>query len=322
MNGRIHFYDYHPPVADIRAEVLEGLGKRPKQISPKYFYDQRGSQLFDAITDLPEYYPTRAELDILHSNGAQIAEFLGDDCVLMELGSGSSRKIRVLLDALQPAAYVPLDISRDHLLESATALANDYPQLEVHAACTDYSSDFELPELPAELPRAAFFPGSSIGNFEPADACALMRRVGAHLGYGGCLLIGVDLKKDNAILHAAYNDAQQLTAAFNLNLLQRINRELDGDFDLERFEHRAFFNEQAGRIEMHLVSMTSQKVRVAGSAIGFAAGEAMHTENSYKYDIDEFQALAVESGFTAERVWTDEQRLFSVHCLRCTQTLN
>ncbi|MCG6864007.1 MAG: L-histidine N(alpha)-methyltransferase [Thiogranum sp.] len=322
MNGSIHFYDYHPPVADIKAEVLGGLSKRPKQIPPKYFYDQRGSQLFDAITELPEYYPTRTELNILEANGEQIAEFLGDDCLLMELGSGSSRKIRVLLDALRPAAYVPLDISRDHLLSSAKALAKDYPHLDVHAACTDYSTEFELPELPGQLRRAAFFPGSSIGNFEPAEACALMRRVGAHLGQDGRLLIGVDLKKDNAILHAAYNDAQRLTAAFNLNLLQRINRELGGDFDLERFEHRAFFNEQAGRVEMHLLSRGPQQVMVAGSPIAFAAGESLHTENSYKYDIAEFQALAASSGFVAERVWTDDQQLFSVHCLRWAPRLN
>jgi len=322
MNGSIHFYDYHPPVADIKAEVLGGLSKRPKQIPPKYFYDQRGSQLFDAITELPEYYPTRTELNILEANGGQIAEFLGDDCLLLELGSGSSRKIRVLLDALRPAAYIPLDISRDHLLNSAKALAKDYPHLDVHAACTDYSADFALPDLPRHLPRAAFFPGSSIGNFEPADACALMRRVGVHLGHDGRLLIGVDLKKDNAILHAAYNDTQQLTAAFNLNLLQRINRELDGDFDLERFEHQAFFNERAGRVEMHLLSKTPQQVMVAGSPITFAAGESLHTENSYKYDIAEFQALAASSGFVAERVWTDDRQLFSVHCLRWATRLN
>lgn len=317
MNGSIHFYDYHPPVADIRAEVLGGLSKRPKQIPPKYFYDQRGSQLFDAITELPEYYPTRTELNILEANGEQIAEFLGDDCLLLELGSGSSRKIRVLLDALRPAAYVPLDISRDHLLSSAKALAKDYPHLDVHAACTDYSADFELPDLPRDLPWAAFFPGSSIGNFEPGDAQGLLERVSRHLGSDGRLLIGVDLKKDNAILHAAYNDARQLTAAFNLNLLERINRELGADFDLDCFEHQAFFNQEAGRIEMHLVSGIDQQINVAGRPIDFAAGESLHTENSYKYTIDEFQQLARQSGFVPEQVWTDDQQLFSVHCLRC-----
>jgi len=316
MAGTVYFYDYHPAVDDIRAEVLEGLSKTPKRISPKYFYDQQGSHLFDAITELPEYYPTRTELGILENQGNAIAEFLGDNCVLMELGSGSSQKIRVLLDTVQPAAYVPLDISRDHLLNAAEALASDYPDLEVHAACTDYSSDFELPDLPEELPRVAFFPGSSIGNFEPEDARALLTRVGRHLGEGGKFLVGVDLKKNNDILHAAYNDASQLTAAFNLNLLQRINRELDADFDLDQFEHHAFFNKQAGRVEMHLVSKAEHQVKVAGRIIEFAAGESVHTENSYKYNVDEFQALAVNSGYVAEQVWTDESELFSVHCLR------
>lgn len=321
MNGRIHFYDYHPPVADIRQEVLAGLSRCPKQVSPKYFYDRRGSELFDAITELPEYYPTRTEIDILESNGAQIAEFLGDDCVLVELGSGSSRKIRVLLDALQPAAYVPMDISRNHLLEAATTLARDYPGLEVHAACTDYSNGFELPELPGHLPRAAFFPGSSIGNFEPHDACALLQRVGRYLGRDGKLLIGVDLKKDRDTLQAAYNDAGQVTAAFNLNLLERFNRELDGDFSIDCFEHLAFFNETAGRIEMHLRSTRDQQVSVADRTIDFSQDETLHTENSYKYSIEEFQALAAAGGFLPERVWTDHADLFSVHCLRCAETI-
>jgi dimethylhistidine N-methyltransferase len=316
MNGQLHFYDYHPAVADIRDEVLAGLSRRPKQIAPKYFYDRRGSQLFDAITELPEYYPTRTELDILEANGGQIAEFLGNDCLLVELGSGSSRKIRVLLDALQPAAYVPMDISRAHLLDAATTLARDYPELEVHAACTDYSGDFHLPDLPEHLPRAAFFPGSSIGNFEPEDARALLMRVGKHLGRDGKLLIGVDLKKDKATLQAAYNDAEQVTAAFNLNLLERFNRELDADFQLDRFEHLAFFNEQEGRIEMHLLSTGDQQVNVAGQTIRFAQGESLHTENSYKYSIAEFRSLAGESGFAVERTWTDADELFSVHCLR------
>ncbi|MFC1773020.1 L-histidine N(alpha)-methyltransferase [Pseudomonadota bacterium] len=317
MAGKVHFYDYHPPVADFRAEVLDGLAQTPKRISPKYFYDQRGSELFDAITELPEYYPTRTELGILEDKGEAIADFLGDECMLVELGSGSSRKIRTLLDALEPAAYVPLDISRDHLLGSARALAADYPDLEVHAACTDYSGDFQLPDLPPHLPRVAFFPGSSIGNFEPDDASQLLARLGRHLGEDGKLLIGVDLKKHNHILHAAYNDTQQVTAAFNLNLLERMNRELEADFDVELFEHQAYFNDDAGRIEMHLMSRIDQTISVAGAQVDFTAGETLHTESSYKYSIKEFQALAEASGFVADQVWTDEQQLFSVHCLRC-----
>jgi len=317
MAGSVHFYDYHPPVADFRTEVLDGLTQSPKRISPKYFYDQRGSELFEAITELPEYYPTRTELGILQDKDKAIAEFLGDECMLVELGSGSSRKIRTLLDALEPAAYVPLDISRDHLLGSARALAADYPDLEVHAACTDYSGDFQLPELPDHLPRVAFFPGSSIGNFEPDEASRLLARLGRHLGEDGKLLIGVDLKKHNHILHAAYNDAQQVTAAFNLNLLERMNRELEADFDVELFEHQAYFNDDAGRIEMHLMSRIDQTISVAGAQVDFTAGETLHTESSYKYSIKEFQALAEASGFVADQVWTDEQQLFSVHCLRC-----
>lgn len=319
MAGTVHFYDYHPPVADFRAEALEGLSQTPKRLSPKYFYDQRGSELFEVITELPEYYPTRTELGILQERGEAIAEFLGDECMLVELGSGSSRKIRTLLDALAPAAYVPLDISRDHLLSAAKALAADYPDLEVHAACTDYSGDFQLPELPEHLPRAAFFPGSSIGNFEPDAASQLLARLGRHLGENGKLLIGVDLKKHNHILHAAYNDTRQVTAAFNLNLLERMNRELEADFDVELFEHQAYFNEDAGRIEMHLMSSIDQTVNVAGEQVRFSAGETLHTESSYKYSIEGFHALAEASGFVADEVWTDKQQLFSVHCLRYEQ---
>lgn len=317
MAGTVRFYDFHPPVADFRAEVLDGLAQTPKRVSPKYFYDQRGSELFEAITELPEYYPTRTELGILQDKGEAIAEFLGEECMLVELGSGSSRKIRTLLDAVEPAAYVPLDISRDHLLSSARALAADYPELEVHAACTDYSNNFQLPELPERLPRVAFFPGSSIGNFEPDDASRLLARLGQHLGKDGKLLIGVDLKKQNHILHAAYNDARQVTAAFNLNLLERMNRELGADFDIELFEHQAYFNDDAGRIEMHLVSQVDQAVSVGGAKVDFTAGETLHTESSYKYSIEEFHELAEAGGFVADQVWTDEQQLFSVHCLRC-----
>ncbi len=316
----IHFYDLHPAAADFRSEILTGLARSPRQLSPKFFYDQRGSQLFDAITDLPEYYPTRAELSILEQHGETIADFLGRECLLLELGSGSSRKIRVLLDALRPAAYMPMDISREHLLDSAQALVADYPELEVHAACVDYATELELPYCPGHLPRAAFFPGSSIGNFEPAQARELLQRVAGCLGKGGRLLIGVDLKKDAGVLHAAYNDEQQVTAAFNLNLLQRINRELDADFDLQAFAHEAFYNADAGRVEMHLVSRSDQTVTVAGHRFDFAAGESIHTESSYKYDIDEFLALAGQAGFVPDRVWTDDRQLFSVHCLRCTRT--
>jgi dimethylhistidine N-methyltransferase len=273
--------------------------------------------LFDAITELPEYYPTRTEIGILQEHGEIIAELLGQDCLLLELGSGSSKKIRVLLDALKPAVYMPVDISREHLLGSAEALAADYPALEIHAVCADYTTDFDLPCCPDPINRVAFFPGSSIGNFEPSTALELLRRVAHHLKEGGRMLIGVDLKKDAELLHAAYNDSQQLTAAFNLNMLHRINRELDADFDVQAFAHHAFYNERQGRVEMHLVSKAAQTVTVAGQLFEFAAGESIHTENSYKYSVEEFLALAEKAGFFSERVWTDDDRLFSVHCLHC-----
>lgn len=314
----VHFYDLHPAPADFRAEVLSGLARSSKRLSPKFFYDRRGSQLFDAITELPEYYPTRTEIGILKKHGETIADFLGEDCLLLELGSGSSKKIRVLLDALKPAAYMPMDISREHLLGSAQALVADYPALEVHAACADFAADFELPYCPEHLSRAAFFPGSSIGNFEPAQARELLQRVADYLGEGGKLLIGVDLKKDAGVLHAAYNDEQQVTAAFNLNLLQRINRELGADFDLQAFSHDAFYNASEGRVEMHLVSRSEQTVTVAGESFDFDEGETIHTESSYKYDVEEFLSLAERAGFVSDQVWTDDQQLFSVHCLRCT----
>ena len=314
----IHFYDLHPAAADFKSEVLSGLARSPRKLSPKFFYDHHGSQLFEAITELPEYYPTRAEISILEEHGETIADFLGQDCLLLELGSGSSKKIRVLLDALKPAAYMPMDISREHLLDSAQALVADYPALEVHAACADFATDFELPYCPEHLPRAAFFPGSSIGNFEPAQALKLLQRIADYVGEGGKLLIGVDLKKDAGILHAAYNDEQQVTAAFNLNLLQRINRELGADFDLQAFSHNAFYNAGESRVEMHLVSRSEQTVTVAGHTFDFAEGETIHTESSYKYDVEEFLSLATQAGFASDQVWTDDQRLFSVHCLRCS----
>lgn len=316
MNERLHFTDLHPQPADMRAEVLAGLAHPRKQLPPKYFYDRRGSQLFDAITELPEYYPTRTEIGILERHGSEMADLVGRNALLVELGSGSSHKIRVLLRALEPAVYVPIDISREHLLASARSLAENFQDLEIHAVCADYSSPFALPSRLNGAPRSAFFPGSSIGNFEPFEAQQLLERVGALLGTGGKLLIGVDLIKDISILHAAYNDAQGITADFNTNLLRRINRELDADFDLTAFRHEAHFNSRQGRIEMHLVSLTDQQVQVGDTSLSLGQGETIHTESSYKYSIEGFQSLAGEAGFTAEKVWTDADDLFSVHCLR------
>ncbi|MBK1705063.1 L-histidine N(alpha)-methyltransferase [Halochromatium glycolicum] len=311
----IAFHDYHPAPADLRAEVLEGLAKPRKRLSPKLFYDAEGSKLFDAICELPEYYPTRTEIAILRESGAEMAKRLGREALLVELGSGSSLKIRVLLEALRPAVYMPVDISSAHLRESAQALAATFPGLQVHAVCADYSAPFALPVEDHEHPRAAFFPGSSIGNFEPVDAEQLLRRVAAILGPDGRLLIGVDLIKERERLERAYNDAAGVTAAFNMNLLHRINRELDGGFDTTRFRHEAFFNAEQSRIEMHLLSTCEQQVEVAGARFAFEEGETIHTECSHKYSIDGFHALARRAGFEPEQVWTDPEQLFSVHCL-------
>lgn len=315
-NLAMRFYDMHPPENDMLADVLAGLTNMPRTISPKYFYDRRGSELFEAITETPEYYLTRTELALLQQYGGEMAELVGRACLLVELGSGSSRKIRLLLDALQPAAYMPVDISRDYLLASARALAADFPRMQVLATCADYSSGLTLPWGPEGMPRAAFFPGSSIGNFEPEHARALLQHVAETLQQGGKLLIGVDLQKSSAILDMAYNDSQGLTAAFNLNLLARINRELGADFNLDAFRHHAFYNTAAGRVEMYLISMTTQQVHLGKQRINFFRGDGIHTENSYKYTIEGFQQIAVKAGFTPLKVWTDEDELFSVHCLQ------
>jgi dimethylhistidine N-methyltransferase len=317
--ANFHFHDLHPAREDFQADVLAGLGREAKRLPPKFFYDERGSQLFDAITRLPEYYLTRTEIDLLHRHGEEMAGMLGDDGLLFELGSGSSVKIRVLLDAQQPLVYAPIDISREHLRRSAGAIARDHPELEVHAICADYSQPLELPGFFDTAGRAAFYPGSSIGNFDPTQARELLRRIALLLGPDGRLLIGVDLKKDPALLHAAYNDSQGVTAEFNLNLLARINRELDADFDVAAFSHSAFYNEALGRVEMHLVATATQVVRIDGRCFNFKAGESIHTENSYKFGVEEFQTLAAEAGLATMRVWQDDDGLFSVHCLAPTQ---
>ncbi|MBK1733008.1 L-histidine N(alpha)-methyltransferase [Thiococcus pfennigii] len=314
--ARVRLHDHHPAPADVRGEVLAGLAAPAKHLPPKLFYDEAGSRLFDAITELPEYYPTRTEIGILQAHGAEMAARLGRGRVLIELGSGSSRKIQTLLAALQPRVYVPVDISREHLLESAHALAARFPTLEIQAVCADYSGPFALPLDPTWGGLAAFFPGSSIGNFEPDQARRLLGRIAAVLGAGGRLLIGVDLPKDPAVLEAAYDDAQGVTAAFNRNLLTRINRELGGDLDPQAFDHLARFDTERSRVEMHLVSRLDQQARVAGEVFRFRRGETIHTESSYKYAIAAFQRLAQAAGFVPEQVWTDPHQRFSVHCLR------
>lgn len=310
----LHFHDLHPPPEDFRAQVLVGLSARPRQLSPKFFYDGRGSQLFEAITRLPEYYPTRTEIALLRQHGREMARALGDGCLLFELGCGSDTKIRVLLDALQPKVYAPIDIAREALLQGAAAIARDHRALQVHAICADYSQPFALPDLPAH-PRAAFFPGSSIGNFDPPAARELLGHIRRWLGPQGKLLIGVDLKKSPDVLHTAYDDAQGVTAEFNRNLLVRINRELGANFDVNEFEHVARYDARHARVEMHLVARSAQRVTLADRNFDFAAGEGIHTENSYKFSVAEFRALAAQAGLVSVDTWQDGAGLFSLHCL-------
>jgi dimethylhistidine N-methyltransferase len=297
--------------------VLHGLQDGKKELPSKYFYDDVGSRLFEQICGLDEYYLTRTELSIMQERMDEIVSMLGPGCLLMEYGSGSSRKIRMLLDALQdPAGYVPIDIAKDHLLRSVAALAGAYPALEVLPVCADYTSDFALPSPSKPVSRRiAYFPGSTIGNFDREPAKRFLQQI-ARTCKGGGLLIGVDLKKDFNILHRAYNDAQGVTARFNLHLLERINQELDADFHLAQFGHYAFYNPGQSRIEMHLVSLTNQTVRIGEVEIAFKLGESIWTESSYKYSIEEFARLARAAGFSVERVWTDAQQLFSVQYLK------
>jgi len=298
------------------SEVLHGLSLPQKSIPPKYFYDAEGSKLFDIITGLPGYYLTRVETTILRANTAAIAGQVGKGSCLVEYGSGSSVKSRLILDACRPAAYVPVDISRDHLERSARSIFDDYPALSVYPTCADYTSSFELPAPVHELPRLAFFPGSSIGNFEPSAAAAFLRGVAQVVGADGWLVLGVDTKKDGRVLDRAYTDAGGITERFNKNLLLNINRAVGADFDTDAFRHLAIYNETAGRIEMYLVAQRSHRVNVAGAEVSFFEGEALHTENSYKYAPEEFGALVRGSGFECVEVMLDDRSYFSVFLLR------
>ncbi|QJW95529.1 L-histidine N(alpha)-methyltransferase [Frigoriglobus tundricola] len=294
------------------ADILTGLSRPQKRLPSKYFYDAAGSRLFDRITELPEYYPTRTELAIVTAHAAAMADRCGPRCLLIELGAGSLVKVRLLLDRLdRPAGYVPVDVSGEHLRSAAAELGADYPGLGVAPVVADFTRPFELPPVPAAR-RVAYFPGSTIGNFDPSEADDLLRRVAGLVGPGGGLLLGLDLRKDPAVLEPAYNDTRGVTAAFNRNLLVRINRELGADFDPTAFRHRAFYNRERDRIEMHLVSAAEQSVQVCGRAFAFRAGESIHTENSYKYDLDDFARRAAECGWRAGASWTDEQRYFAV----------
>lgn len=306
------------PAADTRADnfaasLFDGLVRTPKEISCKYFYDAEGSALFDAICALPEYYQTRTEVSLLRHHAAEIARLIGPDAEIVEFGAGSLRKVRILLDALiRPLVYRPVDISGSYLRAVARQLAAEHPDVVIDPVVADFTQPFHLADSLNR--RAGFFPGSTIGNFRPEQAIGLLRRMREMLSGGG-LLIGVDLIKDPQILHGAYNDAAGVTAAFNKNLLARANRELEAGFDLNSFAHYAPYNPRAQRVEMYLMSLKRQSIMLAGECISFAAGEAIHTEDSHKYSIENFRELSARAGFHPRAVWTDPDRLFSIHWL-------
>jgi len=314
---RFAFHELHPDTGSFLDDVIAGLSRPRKALPPKYFYDERGCELFEAICKTPEYYLTRTETALMRQMAGEMARRLGPRCAVIEHGSGSGSKTRILLEALQPVAYLPIDIAREQLKATAAGIARDFPRLPVVAVCADYSRPLALPGIDQYGARrkVVYFPGSTIGNFTPAEAAGFLGNVHRLVGPGGGMLVGVDLRKDAARLNAAYNDKRGITAEFNLNLLARINRELGANFDLAAFRHQAFYNEPLGRIEMHLLSLGNQQVSIGGNAIRIRAGETLHTENSCKYSVAGFQRLARDAGFDPAACWTDPEQLFSVHYL-------
>ncbi|MGZ5875332.1 MAG: L-histidine N(alpha)-methyltransferase [Bradyrhizobium sp.] len=308
-------YHFDEQPSAFARDVIEDLSQHPKRLSPKYFYDAAGSELFEQITLLPEYYPTRTELTILRDRSRAISAFIPRGAALVEFGAGATTKVRLLLSECRLGAYVPVDISGDFLKAQADALRADFPSLQVHPVTADFTAPFELPQAVSTMPRIGFFPGSTLGNFEPHEASAFLRSARDILGKGARMVIGVDLEKDERVLYDAYNDAAGVTARFNLNVLHRINRELGGDFDVGAFVHRAIYNRDRHRIEMHLISKKALTARVLGKKFLFRPGESIHTENSYKYSLARFTALAKGSGWTPLESWTDAAGMFSVHAL-------
>ena len=318
--SRLEFYDFSPDLGDFRQSLIHGLGGRHKAIPCRFLYDARGSALFDRICKLPEYYPTRTELGILRAIAPEIAERAGPGAQMIELGGVNSLKARILLDALEwPAAYIPVDISREHLRASADQIYAEKPGLSVLAVCADYTQPFDLPVAPGGGMRLGFFPGSTIGNLQPDEARSFLASWAQRLGPGSAMVVGVDLRKDAAILEPAYDDAEGVTAAFSKNLLVRANRELGADFDADAFAHSARYDAVRGRIEIYLVSLENQTVRIPSDAgevrIAFVKGERIHVEDSCKYSVEGFRTLARAAGFKPAAVWTDPGRLFSVHWL-------
>jgi L-histidine Nalpha-methyltransferase len=315
---RATFHDFAPEPESFRECVLAGLSQRQKSIPCRFLYDERGSTLFEAICETPEYYPTRTETGILAACAQEIAALMGPHCQLVEFGSGSSRKVRLLLSAFeQPSSYVAIDISREALQQAADDVAALFPNIDVRAVCADYMAPLDLADIPEPKQgrRLGFFPGSTIGNLDRLTAVEFLKRCRRVVGADGAMLVGVDLKKDARLLHAAYNDAAGVTASFTLNLLTRINRELDGDFDLAKFMHDASYNPVEGKVEIFIRSLAEQVVTIAGERFRFRRGEGIHTEDSCKYSVPEFQSLAARAGFAPSRVWTDAAQLFSIHLL-------
>jgi len=305
--------DLHPPMSDFQSDIVRGLTAARKRIPSIYHYNEEGSRLFEKICELNEYYLTRAELEIFDRAGPEIATALGNEPLMIEYGCGNSRKIELLLKAIHnPAGYAPVDISKDHLLETALKVQSDYPQIKVVPICADFTKAFDLPDFDAEK-KIVFFPGSTIGNFERTQAIEILKSAAHHVGTGGGLLLGADLIKDREILEKAYDDSEGVTAQFNLNLLKRINDEIQGDFDLNQFQHKAFYNEKMHRIEAYLESKKNQTVKVADKIIKFKKGERIHTENSHKYSLESIKELAGAAGFKHKAYWTDKRNLFSVH---------
>ena len=300
-------------------DVIDDLSQHPKRLSPKYFYDAAGSELFEQITLLPEYYPTRTELSILRDRGSAISAIVPDGAALVEFGAGATTKVRLLLNECAFKAYVPVDISGDFLKAQADALCKDFPGLGVYPVAADFTASFALPESIAGMPKVGFFPGSTLGNFEPHEACGFLRSARDILGQGAQMVIGVDLEKDERVLYEAYNDRAGVTARFNLNVLHRINRELGGNFDISAFTHRSIYNRDRHRIEMHLISRKAQSVRVLGHNFSFRPGESIHTESSYKYSLERFTALARGADWKVRESWTDNAGMFSVHALAAAE---
>ncbi len=314
---RFSLHDFAPVQEGFGDVLVRSLSSAQKSIPARFLYDEAGSRLFDRICELPEYYPTRTELKILTDKAGEIAAAIGPEIALLEFGAGSSQKARLLLDALErPAAYEPVDVSREHLIRLADEIAGGYPKLAVRAICADYTQPLELPDSEPRRRRAGFFPGSTIGNLTEADARAFLTGWAGQLGRDGLMVVGVALRASEAIVLPAYDDAQGVTAAFTANVLVRANRELGADFDVSAFRHTPEYDEASGRMTIHLTSLRAQDVHVAGRTFSFAEGERLHVEDSNKYAVEDFQRLARSAGYVAETVWVDPRELFSVHVLR------